>query len=92
MEQSSKRKILTALTILLVIVIVGVTGYMVIEGDDFINSLYMTVITISTVGFGEIHKLSTPGKLFTIFLILSSFGTYAYAISIITTYFDEGRV
>lgn len=70
----------------------GVTGYMVIEGDNFLNSLYMTIITISTVGFGEIHKLSTPGKIFTMVLILSSFGTYAIAISIITTYFVEGQM
>lgn len=92
MEQSGRRKILTAIIILLVIVVIGVSGYMLIEHDDFINALYMTIITISTVGFGEIHQLSTPGKLFTIFLILSSFGTYAYAISIITTYFVEGRL
>lgn len=74
------------------IIVIGVSGYMIIEGDSFINALYMTIITISTVGFGEIHKLSVPGKLFTIFLILSSFGTYAYAISMITTYFVEGSV
>ncbi len=70
----------------------GVTGYMLIEGDDFLNALYMTIITISTVGFGEIHRLSVPGKIFTMFLILSSFGTYAYAISIITTHFVEGQL
>ncbi|HSG68504.1 MAG TPA: potassium channel protein [Bacteroidales bacterium] len=92
MEHSGRRKIFTAITILLVIIVIGVSGYMIIEGDDFINALYMTVITISTVGFGEIHKLSTPGKLFTIVLILSSFGTYAYAISIITTHFVEGQL
>ena len=68
------------------------TGYMLIEGDDFLNALYMTIITISTVGFGEIHRLSVPGKIFTMFLILSSFGTYAYAISIITTHFVEGQL
>ncbi len=65
---------------------------MVIEGDMFINALYMTVITISTVGFGEIHNLSTAGKIFTMVLILSSFGTYAYAISLITTHFVEGQL
>jgi len=65
---------------------------MIIEGDDFIDSLYMTIITISTVGFGEIHRLSVPGKIFTMVLILSSFGTYAYAISIITTYFVESEL
>jgi len=92
LEHSSKRKILTAISILLVIIVIGVSGYMLIEGDDFINALYMTVITISTVGFGEIHKLSTAGKIFTMVLILSSFGTYAYAISIITTHFVEGQL
>jgi voltage-gated potassium channel len=92
LEQSSKRKILTAIIILASIIVLGVTGYMIIEGDDFLNALYMTIITISTVGFGEIHKLSVPGKIFTIFLILSSFGTYAYAISIITTHFVEGQL
>lgn len=70
----------------------GVSGYMLIEGDDFLNALYMTIITISTVGFGEIHTLSVPGKIFTMFLILSSFGTYAYAISILTSYFVEGNL
>jgi voltage-gated potassium channel len=92
LEQSSKKKILTAILILLFIVVVGVSGYMIIEGDNFLNALYMTIITISTVGFGEIHKLSTPGKIFTIFLILSSFGTYAYAISVITTHLVEGQI
>lgn len=83
---------LTAFLILLAIIVIGVSGYMFIEGDNFLNSLYMTIITISTVGFGEIHKLSTPGKIFTIFLILSSFGTYAYAISVITTHLVEGQL
>ncbi|MEE4255726.1 MAG: NAD-binding protein [Bacteroidales bacterium] len=92
MEQSSKRKMLTAFLILLAIIVIGVTGYMLIEGDNFLNALYMTIITISTVGFGEIHRLSNPGKIFTIFLILSSFGTYAYAISLITTHLVEGQL
>jgi len=92
LEHNSKRKILTAIFILSGIMVIGVTGYMLVEGDNFLDALYMTVITISTVGFGEIHKLSDPGKTFTMFLILSSFGTYAYAISIITTHFVEGQL
>lgn len=92
MESTGKRKILTAIIILLGLIIIGVSGFMIIEGDRFINALYMTVITISTVGFGEIHNLSVPGKIFTMVLILSSFGTYAYAISIITTHFVEGQL
>ncbi|MCK5766040.1 MAG: potassium channel protein [Bacteroidales bacterium] len=92
MELSGKRKILTAIFILCGIMVLGVTGYMLIEGDNFLNSLYMTIITISTVGFGEIHRLSNPGKVFTMVLIISSFGIYAYAISIITTHFVEGQL
>ncbi|MCK4569759.1 MAG: NAD-binding protein [Bacteroidales bacterium] len=92
LEQSGKRKILTAVFILVGIMVLGITGYMLIEGDSFLNAFYMTIITISTVGFGEIHRLSNPGKVFTMFLIISSFGTYAYAISIITTHIVEGQL
>lgn len=72
--------------------VLGVSGYMIIEGDNFLNALYMTVITISTVGFGEIHKLSMPGKIFTMVLIISSFTTYAYALTTISTHFFEGQL
>jgi voltage-gated potassium channel len=92
LEPSGKRKILTAVIVLLFIMVMGVTGYMVIEGDDLLSALYMTIITISTVGFGEIHTLSIQAKIFTMVLIVSSFGTYAYAISIITTHIVEGQL
>jgi voltage-gated potassium channel len=52
----------------------------------------MTVITVSTVGFGEIHKLSDGGKVFTIFLIIFSFTTYAYALTTLSTHFFEGQL
>jgi voltage-gated potassium channel len=64
---------------------------MVIEDWSFTNSFYMTIITMSTVGFGEVEVLSTYGKLFTAFLIISSFGTFAYAITSITTYLVGGE-
>ncbi len=89
---SPGRRIKTAIVLLLTLVVVGIIGYITIEGDTFLNALYMTIITISTVGFGEIHKLTDGGKIFTIFLIMFSFGTYAYAISIITTYFVESKL
>jgi voltage-gated potassium channel len=65
---------------------------MIIEGDTFLNALYMTIITISTVGFGEIHRLTPPGKVFTMILIVSSFTTYAYALTTISTHFFEGQL
>ena len=89
---SSQTKILIGIGMLLGIMVIGVTGYMLIEGDTFLNALYMTVITISTVGFGEIHKLSDAGKIFTMLLIISSFTTYAYALTTISTHFFEGQL
>jgi len=89
---SSKKGIILAFTIMLVIIVIGVGGYILIEGDNLLDSVYMTIITISTVGFGEIHELSKAGKIFTIFLVISGFGTYAYVVSIITTYFVEGQM
>ena len=89
---SPSLRIRTAVILLLTLVMIGIIGYMIIEGDDFLNALYMTIITISTVGFGEIHTLSITGKIFTIILIIFSFITYAYAISVITTYFVESKL
>lgn len=89
---SSRTKILIGIGMFFGIMIIGVTGYMVIEGDSFLNALYMTVITISTVGFGEVHRLSDAGKIFTMFLIISSFTTYAYALTTISTHFFEGQL
>ena len=90
--RSSKKRIVFSFTLMLVILFIGVTGYVLIEGDNILDSIYMTIITISTVGFGEIHELSRTGKIFTIFLVVTSFGTYAYVVSIITTYFVEGQM
>jgi len=93
LEQTSGiKRIRAALVIILSLILFGVLGYMIIEGDNILNALYMTIITISTGGFGEIHKLSIPGKIFTIFLIISSFGTFAYAITTIITYLVEGQL
>ena len=79
------------LFLLLLITMGGTIGYMIIESWTFINAFYMTIITISTVGFGEVHELTSYGKLFTSFLIISSFGTFAYAITSITTYMVGGE-
>lgn len=77
--------------LLLLIVSGGTAGFMLIEEWSLIDSFYMTIITISTVGFQEVRDLSDYGRLFTAFLIISSFGTFAYAISSITTYLVGGE-
>ena len=55
------------------------------------EAFYMTVITVSTVGFNEVRELTDNGRIFTAFLIITSFGTFAYAISVITTYVISGN-
>jgi len=68
----------------LVLMVIGTIGYMIIESYSLIDALYMTVITVSTVGFREVKPLSDPGKIFTIFIILSSLGVLAYFLSNLT--------
>ena len=77
--------------LLLLITAGGTVGYMLIEDWNLIDSFYMTIITISTVGFSEVGDLSIYGKLFTSFLIISSFGTFAYVLSAITKYLVGGE-
>ncbi|NVO21544.1 MAG: potassium channel protein [Bacteroidetes bacterium] len=81
-----------AVALLTVISLIGIGGFMIIEGFSLIDAMYMTVITVSTVGFKEVHELSTAGRIFTISLIIMSFGIFAYSISTITSYLVEGRL
>lgn len=93
MDRYSSRKVmLIGLGMIFGIIVLGVAGYMLIEDDTLLDALYMTIITISTVGFGEIHKLSQGGKIFTMILIITSFTTYAYALTTISTHFFEGQL
>ncbi|RPI78055.1 MAG: potassium channel protein [Desulfobacteraceae bacterium] len=80
-----------ALCFLLIIISIGTYGYHLMEGWSYIDALYMTVITLATVGYGETHPLSTAGRIFTIFLIFSSVGTMGYAIASLTKFIVEGE-
>lgn len=64
---------------LLLFLMIGTFGYMNIEDYSFVDGLYMTTITLSTVGYGEVNQLTQEGRIFTIFLILSGVGVLAYA-------------
>ncbi len=88
----SKNRFRTSIFLLLALLIIGTAGFIIIEKDNVLNAVYMTVITISTVGFGEIHQLSNGGKVFTIILIIMSISIYAYSVTVITTYFLEGQI
>ena len=69
------------LAALLLLFAFGTAGYMVIEGWGFLDSFYMMVITITTVGFGEVHPLTDAGRVFTIILALLGVGTAFYILT-----------
>jgi voltage-gated potassium channel len=86
-----KSKLYLALLLLALVMFIGVGGFMYVSNETFIDALYMTVITMSTVGFGTLHKLNQSEKLFTIFLIFLSITTYAYSVKALTEYFANGN-
>lgn len=79
-----------AMALLATAIAIGIAGYMLIEGYSFIEALFMTIITISTVGYKEVAPLSTMGMWFTNFLIIFSFGIFVYAISTFARFAIEG--
>lgn len=80
MKEFRKKVVLMAALIVLIISF-GTFGYMLIEGWNFFDSFYMTIITLTTVGYGEVHPLSAIGRFFTIVLIIGGVGTVFYALS-----------
>ena len=69
----------------------GTLGYMFLSDYTFIDALYMTVITVTTVGFGEVHPFTPQEKVFTIFLILTSITIFGYAVSAFSEYLVSGQ-
>ncbi|MGO9013441.1 MAG: potassium channel family protein [Dissulfurispiraceae bacterium] len=80
METLRKRLILSGLLIFLIVAI-GTAGFIIIERWNFLDALYMTIITLTTVGYAEVHNLSSEGRIFNIFLIIGGVGTVFYALS-----------
>src|SRR5215216_1674224 len=68
----------------------GTAGYMVIEGWSAWDAFYMTVTTVATVGFREVHELSRPGEVFTVVLIFGGVGTAFYTATLVATSIVEG--
>lgn len=78
------KKILIGFLITITFLAIGTAGYMVLEDFPLLDALYMTVITITTVGFGEIHPLSSTGRIFTMFLIVFGFGSIGFLAAAFT--------
>ncbi|WP_062053241.1 NAD-binding protein [Aquimarina longa] len=81
-----RSKIYIALILMITVIVIGVLGFRFFSDYSWVDALYMTVITMSTVGFGEVQPLDDNAKLFTVFLITISVTIFAYAVSVITEY------
>lgn len=87
-----KKKLIVAVSLLAGLYVAGVAGYVLIEGWTFFDAAYMTVITLASVGYGEVNPLSGPGRAFTMALIMVGMGTFVYGLSTITAFFVEGEL
>ncbi len=68
------------------------TGYMLIEGWGLLDAAYMTIITLTTVGYGEVHDVSWIGRIFTILLIITGVGLCLYVAGAVVQFMVEGRI
>ncbi len=77
---------------LLADLLLGVFGYMLTEGYNLIDAIYMVIITISTVGYTEVEPLSPLGKKFSSFFILINIGLFAYFLAVFSYYIIQGEI
>ena len=87
-----RKRILVAGLAMCGVVVAGTVGYMILARAHPLDALYMTVITLSTVGFGEVVELNPVGRAFTILLILGGMGTLLYGVSSLTAFIVEGEL
>ncbi len=85
-------KLRPVIGLLVSILIIGTLGFHFIERWNFLDSFYMTLITITTIGYGEVHPLSTLGRVFDICVILLGVGTAAYAFAEIAGFIVGGEL
>ena len=74
------------------LILIGTSGYMIIEGWPVSDAIYMTIITLATVGYGEVHQVSGVGRIFTIFLIVSGVGYFMYVVGLLVQFLVEDRI
>ncbi|MDX1993510.1 MAG: NAD-binding protein [bacterium] len=84
--QDIRRQLRIALVAIGIILPIAVIGFMTIENLSFIDAIWLTVITLATIGYGDIYAQTEPGRIFTILLIFSGLGTFAYAAQAAVTF------
>ena len=78
--------------LILLVIVTGTVGFMLLEDFSFLDALYMTMITVSTIGYGETRPLDDSGRIFNMILIAGSITTTAFAITMITRYVIDGEI
>jgi voltage-gated potassium channel len=86
------RRLLPAGAILLIVIAIGLTGFMVIEHWSFLESVYMVVITLTTIGFQEVHPLSAAGRILTMIIAVAGVGSALYAAGQTVEIIVEGEI
>src|SRR5262245_10327750 len=89
---SPTRRIVVALVALLSITVIGTVGYMLLEGLPVVDAIYLTVVTLTTVGYGDLVPRTGAGRLFTVVLILSGVGTALYLFTVGAHLVLEGQL
>src|ERR1700689_4317850 len=89
---SPTRRFALAVSLVALMTVIGAAGYILIEHMSVLDAFYMSVITISTVGFQEVKPLSPAGRLFTIGLIVTGVGSAIYLFTVIGELVVEGRL
>jgi voltage-gated potassium channel len=89
---NKNRHLIVSIILSLAILIIGTAGYMIIEDWRFLDALYMTVITISTVGYREINQIGDVGRVFTILLVAIGVGFTLYVAAAVVQFMVEGRM
>ncbi len=85
-------RFLVAMAGIMMLTAAGTIGYMAIEHMSLLDALYMTVITISTVGYEEVKPLSAGGRIFTMVLIVTGVGSAFYLFAVVTQFVIEGQL
>ncbi|MBC7809585.1 MAG: potassium channel family protein, partial [Burkholderiales bacterium] len=85
--KDTRRQIIIALVAIAVVISIGVIGFMVIEGLELLDSIWLTVITLATIGYGDVYARSVPGRVFTIFLIFAGISVFAFGLQATASFF-----
>ncbi|GAB3308944.1 potassium channel family protein [Hymenobacter humi] len=92
LKQANINRIVLAIVLTVSSLIIGMLGFTGIENFNLVDAFYMTVTTVSTVGYGEVHPLSTAGRIFVSFYILYNLVVVAYLVSVLSSFIFDGEL